>query len=112
MRLPVLQRRVLTLCLICAVAACSSSPALKSQPTDTPNQPTAQLTVEGAEHIAADFLNAWKLDSYDGMYGLLAVNSRDAFPRQDFEQLYSDTERKIVLLPGGKSYALTNAIRQ
>src|SRR5690349_18693606 len=112
MRLPVLRRRVLILCLICAVAACASNPKLGAQPTGTPNQPTAQLTVEEAEHVAADFLNAWKLDSYDGMYGLLAVNSRDAFARPDFEQLYTDTERKLTLLPEGKSYALTNAIRQ
>ncbi len=108
------QRRVVFLCLICIVvaAACASGPTYSAQPTGTPNQPTAQLTVEDAEHVAADFLNAWKLDSYDGMYGLLAVNSGDAFPRKDFEQLYTDTERKITLLPEGKAYALTNAIRQ
>src|SRR5262245_47775148 len=112
MRLPVLQRRVSILCLICILAACAGNPSFNAQPTGTPNLPTAQLTVEQAEHVAADFLNAWQLDSYEGMYGVLTVNSRDAYPRQDFEQLYTDTERTITLLPGGKSYVLTNAIRQ
>jgi penicillin-binding protein 2 len=110
----VLQRRAVILSLICVmtVAACASSPTYGSQPVSTPDQPTLQLSVEEAEHVAADFLNAWKLDSYEAMYGLLTVNSRDAFPRQDFEQLYINTERRITLLQGGKAYALTNAIRQ
>src|SRR5437773_7994179 len=106
MRLPVFQRRVVILCLICIFvgAACAGRTAYNAPAAGVADQPTAQLNVEDAEHVAADFLNAWKLDSYDGMYGLLAVNSRDAFARKDFEQLYTDTERRITLLQGGKSF--------
>jgi cell division protein FtsI/penicillin-binding protein 2 len=114
MRLPVFQRRVVILCLICILvgAACAGRTAYNAPAANAADQPTAQLNVEDAEHVAADFLNAWTLDSFEGMYGLLAVNSRDAFARKDFEQLYTDAERRITLLQGGKSYALTNALRQ
>ncbi|HVO44143.1 MAG TPA: penicillin-binding transpeptidase domain-containing protein, partial [Aggregatilineales bacterium] len=72
------------------------------------------LSLDEAQRVAADFLNAWVNGQYDVMYGLLAVNSRDAFAFADFQAAYSDAEKTVTLLPEGdnKSYALTNAILQ
>jgi penicillin-binding protein 2 len=70
--------------------------------------------MDDALRAAGDFLNGWVGGNYEGMYKLLAVNSRDAFGRDNFEKLYTDAERTITLetAPDAKSYALTNAIRQ
>jgi penicillin-binding protein 2 len=78
----------------------------------TTDQPTAQLSLDEAQRTAADFLNAWAVDGYDAMYNLLATNSRDEYDRTAFETYYADAEQAMTLLPGGKSYLLTNAIQQ
>ena len=74
--------------------------------------PHIQGSLDDAEKTAADFLNAWTLDSYDTMYNLLTVNSRDAFSRHEFERLYADATDTMTIFPAGKSYVVTNAIQQ
>ncbi len=109
------KQRIILICLIAIIlSACGGRTTTYNAPAplNTPNQPTAQLSLDDAQRTAADFLNAWMLDGYDAMYRLLTVNSRDAFARKDFEKLYTDAETRITLLKGGKSYALTNAIQQ
>jgi penicillin-binding protein 2 len=107
------RQRLVVLTLIAAiVTACSGRPAYNAPSQTTPDQPTLQLNVDDAARVAADFLYAWTIDSYYGMYNLLTINSRDAYSLKDFQALYTDTEHKMTVLPGGKSYTLTNAIRQ
>jgi penicillin-binding protein 2 len=107
------KRRIVLICLVSvAVAACSSRVPYNTVILSTPEQPHTELTLDEAYRTAANFLNEWKLDGYDAMYSLLAVNSRDAFNRADFQEAYASAERTMTLLPQGKSYALTNAIQQ
>ena len=108
------RRHILTICLVITLglSACSQPPRNNVLPASTVVPPVQQGSLDDAQRVAADFLNAWKLGGYDAMYGMLALNSRDAFTRQDFEKFYTDAERTMTLLPDGKSYALTNAIQQ
>ncbi len=95
------------------IAACGARPPGYGAPAaETPTRPPYQLSLLDAQRTTADFLNAWKVDNYDTMYTLLALNSRDAISRKDFEEAYRSAERIMTLLPEGKSYTLTNAIQQ
>ncbi len=102
--------------LVCIVAvvttACNTQSGTTSSSGSPTNRPSIGGTLEDAQRTAADFLNAWVVDGYDAMYNLLATNSRDAYLRKDFESWYTDAENTMTLLPGGKSYVLTNAIQQ
>src|SRR5262249_11677309 len=102
----------LNLVTVLALAACGARGSGVAAPINTPSQQPTPLSLDDAQRVAGDFLNAWTAGDYDGMYRLLTHQSQDAFPRQDFGDLYATTEQKITLLAGGKSYALTNALRR
>jgi penicillin-binding protein 3 len=105
-------RFITCIVILVILAACTSqSPGAVIAET-TPTHAPTPLSLNDAQRLAADFLNAWKLDNYNVMYSLLAVNSQDAFPRQDFESAYTEVEQTITLLPDGKSFALTNALQR
>ncbi|MEP7289379.1 MAG: penicillin-binding transpeptidase domain-containing protein [Chloroflexota bacterium] len=106
------RRHILVCLIILVVSACTARPGASPFVQSTPSQPTTRLSMDDAQRLAADFLNAWKLDRYDAMYTMLTLNSRDAIAFKDFEQIYTDAEQTMTLLPNGKSYALTNAIQQ
>ena len=108
-----LKQKILTgiVLLLLAISACTpqqgSAPLLQS----TVGIPPMPLSLQDAQRTAADFLNYWEQGAYDAMYSLLTVNSRDSYSRQDFEQFYSDAEKTMTLLPGGKSYELKGLIQ-
>lgn len=93
------------------LTACNAQTRAASSTVVTPTPVPAVMNVDEAQQVAADFLNAWTLDSYDGMYKLLTVNSHDAFARTDFEKAYTDAEHTMTLLPQGKSFDLISTVQ-
>lgn len=107
------KRRLILVCLATAlIAACTPQPGAAPLPQSTPNRPATPLSLDDAQRIAADFLNTWTIDGYDGMYALLTVNSRDAYSRENFQKFYRNAETVMTLEQSGKSYKLTNLIQQ
>jgi penicillin-binding protein 2 len=107
--------RIKIILLLIVLSACNTKTPAASAPTHVP--PTALsvptgLGLDDAQRVAGQFLNAWTLNGYDAMYSLLAVNSRDAFPFDEFKRDYTTAETTITVKPDGKSYTLTNAIQQ
>ncbi len=107
------KRRFILICLAAAIAsACNPQPGAIPLPQSTSQSPATPLNSDDAQRVAADFLNTWMIDGYDGMYALLTVNSRDAYNRVDFQNFYRNAENIMTLASGGKSYQLTNLIQQ
>jgi penicillin-binding protein 2 len=52
---------------------------------------------EDAERTARLFLQAWLEGNLDGMYDLLAFNSQEATPREDFRALYQTAHNTMTL---------------
>jgi penicillin-binding protein 2 len=94
------------------ISACNPRPANSYLPASTAAPVNSNASLDDAQRLAADFLNAWTTDSYAAMYGMLALNNSDAISSDNFEKNYRDTERTLTLLAGGKSYVLTNLIQQ
>lgn len=94
-----------------AVAGCRPPAAQPTiAPTSVPSP--AAISLDDAQRVAADFLNAWMQDGYYAMYGLLTVNSRDVITLEGFESLYRNTDIRMAVLTGGKSYSLASIIQQ
>ena len=47
--------------------------------------------------VATTFLDAWRERDYPVMYSLITPNARDTFTQQDFEDIYEDVVRDILL---------------
>lgn len=97
--------------LILFMIGCRPQGSAPAVPPDLPTLPPAlQLPLESARRAAADFLNAWVGGNYDAMYALLTTNSRDAYPRDAFEQQYRAAARTMTLLR--LNYTLASALHQ
>lgn len=104
------------LLLLILLAACTPAPS--SPPTAAPTSAVSKtalpigLTIEGAQQTAGDFLNAWTLGSYDTMYNLLHLKSRDATPKAEFIAAYQNVDQTLTLLPNSLKYRFMNAIQE
>src|SRR5258708_5387790 len=110
-KLPSTGRHTVILMVLTLASACTAQSTLNI-PASTSISTPIPLTLDDAQRTASDFLNAWLQDNYNAMYGLVTINSRDAFPFQEFAGLYKDAESTLGLVPGGKSYVLTSALQQ
>lgn len=59
--------------------------------------PTRQPSTNSvdAQESVNQFLEAWQVEDYDRMYGLITSVSRDAITREDFEKKYRDTAQNL-----------------
>ena len=99
---------ILILVVLAGCKAQAAAPTVAVTNTPIPYD----VSLNDAQRVAADFLNAWVQDGYYAMYQLLTVNSRDVITLDDFQALYQLTERRMTLAQGGKSYSLANLIQQ
>ncbi|MFQ3536327.1 MAG: penicillin-binding transpeptidase domain-containing protein [Aggregatilineales bacterium] len=102
----------LLLLILCAVllGACRGTSATPALDVATPTPATGNSSLREAQRVAADFLNAWRVENFSAMHSLLALNSRDAYPLPDFEAFYRAAHAQITLKPGGLRYSFANAI--
>ncbi|MFN7209046.1 MAG: penicillin-binding transpeptidase domain-containing protein [Aggregatilineales bacterium] len=103
-----MKRPLLLIALAIALGACRSTGAALDWATPTP-VPSRDALRE-AQRVAADFLNAWRLENFSAMHDLLALNSRDAYPLPDFEAFYRAAHARLTLKPEGLRYSFANAI--
>ena len=58
---------------------------------------SSQLTLDEAEQVALDFLDAWEKSDYTTMYSLLKPNSQAVYSQETFAQIYSDVATQMTL---------------
>ncbi len=79
------------------LAGCGSALAEENLPTAAPTLPAQQTyDLDGAEHIARTFLDAWMAEDYDLMHSLLTFASRDATPLEAFTERYTGVAAEIT----------------
>ncbi len=100
---PGLARRLMLLGLVLLLAACDALPGapIGQEPIAT-NIP---LTLEQAEGVAGTFLKAWQDGNYAAMYPLISFRSREAYPEEQFINIYTSVAEEMTL------QSLTYAIR-
>ena len=69
----------------------------------TPLPPTA-TPVPDPEETVKDYLEAWKVDDYAGMYAMLTGISRDAITEEEFTQRYRKVMSEAAV--GGMDYQI------
>jgi penicillin-binding protein 2 len=63
-----------------------------------PAAATPVPNLDDALSVAGTFLNAWVNRDYDGMYGLITRNSRDAYPLEVFRAAYEEANKQMTLI--------------
>ena len=63
-----------------------------------------------AQRVAAQYLDAWQVEDYAAMYGLLTVLSQDAFSLESFSETYLDVAVELTL--EGISFQVLSAIAE
>jgi len=89
------RRSLVMLGLVLLAAGCVRTTDGAS-PGVTPSLPEPALTTEAApdpDHVARQFLEAWKAGDYESMYALLSPLTKDALPFDDFVGRYQDVMR-------------------
>ena len=101
------------LLVLLAITACSTvSPTdeLEQLETATATLPNPQVHVTRAPDVdgaAASFLDAWVIEDYPSMYGMLSAASQNQVSLEDFSKKYSDTAVALTLaLENGIQYDL------
>jgi penicillin-binding protein 2 len=96
------------------LTACNPAPknVAPTIPGVAPTNPPVTLTIEQAQQVAGDFLNAWALGSHEAMYNLLHIKSRDATPKAEFDFDYQSLEQTLTVIPNGIQYKFLNVIQQ
>lgn len=105
-----MKRLALLALLALLLAACRSTGGAPALENATPTPPPNTGALREAQRIAADFLNAWRLENFSAMHNLLALNSRDANPLPEFEAFYRAAHARLTLKPEGLRYSFANAI--
>lgn len=101
----------LLLCLILGallvLSACDSI-LLEDLPPAVPDTPAPAVRPSNSEpeEVLAAFLDAWRNEDFETMYGLLAGRSRELHPQRQFIEKY--TAAHSVLRFGGLEYQLKN----
>ncbi|MDQ7024099.1 MAG: penicillin-binding transpeptidase domain-containing protein [Anaerolineae bacterium] len=65
-------------------------------PTFRPTS-TAEIDLFAAERVALAFLDAWQRQDFDSMYSLLSFNSQEAYPLEDFREIYIASQDTITM---------------
>ncbi|PJF31460.1 MAG: hypothetical protein CUN51_03785 [Candidatus Thermofonsia Clade 1 bacterium] len=104
-------KRLLTFALFALLlGACRGAGEALSLSAPTPTPVPSGAALREAQRVAADFLNAWRLEHFSAMHALLALNSRDAYPLPDFEAFYRAAHARMTLKSEGLRYSFANAI--
>ena len=59
--------------------------------------PTPAVSLDRGLQTSTTFLNAWVNQDYNTMYGLISPNARDAFPQEEFTEIYQDVWQDLRL---------------
>ena len=84
------------LLLVILAAGCGGGGQTESSAQPLPTiavlnaEPTPIYTLEGAQHIAQDFLDFWQQGEFERMYGIITFASQEATPFEEFRRLYQD----------------------
>ncbi|MCS6870712.1 MAG: penicillin-binding transpeptidase domain-containing protein [Anaerolineae bacterium] len=97
-------------CVAALLSACRSADATAAFDVPTAAPIFSDTALREAQRVAADFLNAWRLENFSAMHALLALNSRDAYPLPDFEAFYRAAHARLTLKPEGLRYNFASAI--
>ena len=82
--------------ILVTMSACVSDPVIQS--TAEPQASFSSLAdAADAQSAAVQFLDAWQIDDYPTMYGVLSSLSQDAFDLTTFEEIYQDYESTLTL---------------
>lgn len=87
---------LLLLLLSLATGACSPASSA-AQPVPTLALLPSNYRLEDAERVARDYLAAWEQGDFDTMYRWISLSSRDAYPRDTFDQVYQDATTTMGL---------------
>ncbi|MFC1960986.1 NTF2-like N-terminal transpeptidase domain-containing protein [Chloroflexota bacterium] len=101
---------VVFLVMLVLVAACGPiAPA--AAPVNEEALPTVvQLTLEEAEAVAATFFDSWVKRDYPAMYSLISFRSREAYPEEQFVDIYESVAQEMTLT--NYDYDLRSSLRQ
>lgn len=102
-------------CLVILVAltllvACQTVVPAAQEPLPTLARLPSAYTLEEAEYVALNYLDAWAASDFEAMYGLLAAASRDATPFDEFVALYQATEAEMTF--AGLNTQVTTILRE
>jgi penicillin-binding protein 2 len=89
--------------LILLISACTSPNPVQTETAvvETPTLPGPQIGITpapDAKKAASEFLEAWKIEDYEGMYAMLSTLSQDAFVKENFIARYQDTANAMTLI--------------
>lgn len=79
------------------------NPAAETQPVESPATPTLaspEISVTQTpdiEKVAVNFLEAWKNEAYQEMYGMLSPRSQADISSEEFESLYHNTAVELAV---------------
>ncbi len=103
-------RLLAVISLFLLLGGCRSTDAVSILETATATPSANSGALREAQRVAADFLNAWRLENFSAMHALLTLNSRDAYPLPEFEAFYRAAHARLTLKPEGLRYSFANAI--
>jgi penicillin-binding protein 2 len=104
----------LLLLVVIAVSACTPKTNETQEPTQveaTQELPTPMVStthVPDAKQEAADFLEDWSTENYEGMYNRLSTLSRDAISLEDFSKRYQNAMSAMTM--NEISYQITSSL--
>ncbi|MCK6579861.1 MAG: hypothetical protein L6Q98_17350 [Anaerolineae bacterium] len=89
-------RVIVYVLLLLAAAACSPARGA-DQALPTQALLPSNYRLEDAERVARDYLTAWERDDLETMYRWISFASREANPREEFDQLYETAAETMGL---------------
>ena len=95
----------------CSGSAGTPTPSISATPLPTPTLPEPGVRTTPApdpEAAARQYLEAWQLDDYEAMYGMLASLSKEAIDLETFTNRYSRVASEAAL--EGISYEILSAL--
>jgi penicillin-binding protein 2 len=101
--LSVRQVKIAWVLLVVFVFAGCGNTAAETQPVESPATPTLaspEISVTQTpdiEKVAVNFLEAWKNEAYQEMYGMLSPQSQAQISSEEFENLYHDTAVELAV---------------
>jgi hypothetical protein len=81
-----------------------------NQPLPTVARLPSAYRLEDAERIALNFLDAWRSQDIDAMYGLTSAASQEATPFAEFSALYRITSEEMTL--ASLTYQPSSSLRE
>ena len=103
-------RLCLFLCAVCLAGCDSVLLQRDATPAPATAAPFQQVTSREPGDVLQDFIYAWSAEDFAAMYRLIAARSRELYPRQIFDNRY--TEAHSILRFAGVTHTLNSAVFQ